>query len=71
MSVVLVTGAGQGIGRSIALRLAADGHDIALVDINDKIESVAEEVREKGRAATTFTADVSDRAQVFAAVEHA
>lgn len=71
MSVVLVTGAGQGIGRSIALRLAADGHDIALVDINDKIESVAEEVREKGRAATVFTADVSDRAQVFAAVEHA
>ncbi len=71
MSVVLVTGAGQGIGRGIALRLAADGHDIALVDINDKTESVAEEVQQKGRKATTFTADVSDRDQVFAAVDHA
>nr|WP_296763622.1 acetoin reductase [Rhodococcus sp. (in: high G+C Gram-positive bacteria)] len=72
MSVVLVTGGGQGIGRGIALRLANDGHDIALVDINqDKIEAVAAEVRELGSKATTFVADVSDRDQVFAAVDHA
>ena len=72
MSAVLVTGAGQGIGRGIALRLANDGHDIALVDLaEDKISSVAEEVRETGRRATTFVADVSDRDQVFAAVAHA
>ncbi|KAA0924967.1 MULTISPECIES: acetoin reductase [unclassified Rhodococcus (in: high G+C Gram-positive bacteria)] len=71
MSAVLVTGAGQGIGRAIALRLANDGHDIALVDLaEDKIAGVADEVRETGSKATTFVADVSDRDQVFAAVEH-
>ncbi|MEW2015774.1 acetoin reductase [Rhodococcus sp. NPDC076796] len=71
MSAVLVTGAGQGIGRAIALRLANDGHDIALADLNeDKITSVADEVRGTGSKATTFVADVSDRDQVFAAVEH-
>ncbi|WP_338886877.1 acetoin reductase [Rhodococcus sovatensis] len=72
MSVVLVTGGGQGIGRGIALRLAADGHDIALVDLApEKIENVAAEVREIGSTATTFVADVSDRDAVFAAVDHA
>ncbi|MGV8872021.1 MAG: acetoin reductase [Rhodococcus sp. (in: high G+C Gram-positive bacteria)] len=71
MSAVLVTGAGQGIGRAIALRLASDGHDIALADLNeDKIADVADEVRRTGSKATTFVADVSDRDQVFAAVEH-
>lgn len=71
MSAVLVTGAGQGIGRAIALRLANDGHDIALVDLaEDKIADVADEVRRTGSKATTFVADVSDRDQVFAAVEH-
>ncbi|MEH6793919.1 MAG: acetoin reductase [Rhodococcus sp. (in: high G+C Gram-positive bacteria)] len=71
MSAVLVTGAGQGIGRAIALRLANDGHDIALADLNeDKISGVADEVRRTGSKATTFVADVSDREQVFAAVEH-
>ncbi|MGB2720663.1 acetoin reductase [Rhodococcus sp. SBT000017] len=71
MSAVLVTGAGQGIGRAIALRLASDGHDIALADLNeDKIAGVADEVRGTGSKATTFVADVSGRDQVFAAVEH-
>ncbi|MCD2108085.1 MULTISPECIES: acetoin reductase [Rhodococcus] len=70
--VVLVTGAGQGIGRGIALRLAHDGADIALVDLDQsKLDSVADEIRQIGRRVTTFIADVSDRAQVHAAVEHA
>lgn len=72
MSAVLVTGGGQGIGRGIALRLARDGHDMALVDIDQqKVESVADEIREIGSKATTYCADISDRDQVFAAVDHA
>ena len=70
--VALVTGAGQGIGRAIALRLARDGAHIALVDINSaKIEAVAAEVVALGRKASVFVADVSQLEQVVAAVEHA
>jgi meso-butanediol dehydrogenase / (S,S)-butanediol dehydrogenase / diacetyl reductase len=70
--VALVTGAGRGIGRGIALRLARDGANVALVDLGpDGISAVAEEISQLGCTATTFVADVSDRDQVFAAVEHA
>ena len=70
--VALVTGAARGIGRGIALRLARDGADLALVDVRpDGISAVADEVTEIGCKATTFVADVSDREQVFAAVDHA
>jgi meso-butanediol dehydrogenase/(S,S)-butanediol dehydrogenase/diacetyl reductase len=69
--VVLITGAGQGIGRGIALRLAADGADIAIIDLNEaKMAEVADEVRRIGRKATTFVADVTKRDEVYAAVEH-
>lgn len=70
--VALVTGGGRGIGRGIALRLARDGADIALVDVRpDGINAVADEITEIGSKATTFIADVGDRDQVFAAVDHA
>lgn len=70
--VALVTGAGQGIGRAIALRLAQEGADIALVDINGaKLAAVASEITAIGRKASVFIADVSKREQVVAAVEHA
>ncbi|TGD88990.1 acetoin reductase [Mycolicibacterium sp. CH28] len=70
--VALVTGAARGIGRGIALRLAQDGADIALVDLRaDGIDSVAAEIAEIGCKTTIFAADVSDRDQVFAAVDHA
>lgn len=70
--IALVTGAAQGIGRGIALRLAKDGADIALVDLKqDQLDAVAKEITALGGKATTFVADVSDRAQVFAAVDHA
>ena len=70
--VALVTGAARGIGRGIALRLARDGAAVALVDTRaDGIERVAGEIFEIGSKTTTVVADVSDRAQVFAAVDHA
>jgi meso-butanediol dehydrogenase/(S,S)-butanediol dehydrogenase/diacetyl reductase len=68
----LVTGGGQGIGRAIALRLAEDGANVAIVDLNeDKTNSVAAEVRALGRQATAFKADVSRRDEIYAAIDHA
>jgi meso-butanediol dehydrogenase/(S,S)-butanediol dehydrogenase/diacetyl reductase len=70
--VALVTGAGQGIGRAIALRLARDGANIAIVDVKEEqAKAVADEIRTAGRKATTFRADVSERDDVVAAIDHA
>ncbi|TVQ95804.1 MAG: SDR family NAD(P)-dependent oxidoreductase, partial [Desulfovibrionales bacterium] len=70
--VALITGAAQGIGRAIALRLAKDGADIAVVDLKkEKMDAVAKEVQALGRRATVFFADVTNRDQVYAAVDHA
>lgn len=70
--VALVTGAAQGIGRGIALRLAKDGANICLVDMKqDKLAEVAQEITALGRKPTTFTADVGDRDAVYAAIDHA
>src|SRR3977135_3432200 len=70
--VALIPGAGRGIGRGIALRLARDGADVALVDLSpDGIGVVADQITEIGSKTTQFVAEVSDRQQVFAAVAHA
>ncbi|KFX20169.1 acetoin reductase [Pectobacterium betavasculorum] len=70
--VALITGGAQGIGRAIALRLAADGADIALVDLNqEKLKRVAAEVSALGRDVTTLVADISRRDEVYAAVDRA
>lgn len=69
--VALVTGAGQGIGRGIALRLAKEGAHIGIVDLNeDKMRKVAEEISATGRKATIFRADVSKRDEIYRAIDH-
>src|SRR5262245_54512838 len=67
----VVTGAGSGIGRAIALRLAADGLAVAGLDLDDDAAGkVAAEIGEQGgEALACGGVDVSDRAQVDAAVQ--
>ncbi|WP_158915756.1 SDR family NAD(P)-dependent oxidoreductase [Caulobacter sp. S45] len=66
----VVTGAGSGIGRGIAHRLAERGVNIALADIDaGQLDAVKAEVEAKGVTARTYVLDVSDRAAVYAAAD--
>ena len=65
--VAIVTGAGQGIGRGIALRLAEDGYDISLNDISSNkknLDEVAAEIQIKGRRVLNVLGDVSNEDDV-------
>jgi meso-butanediol dehydrogenase/(S,S)-butanediol dehydrogenase/diacetyl reductase len=64
--MAIVTGAGRGIGRAIALRLAQDGLNVVINDVNlGTAESVVNEIRELGRESFAVKADVSNRREVF------
>ena len=65
----VVTGGSRGIGRAIALELAAAGADVALTyrENVEQANAVADQIRAQGRRATAIAMDVTDRASVEAA----
>lgn len=68
--VAVITGAGRGIGQAIALKFAANGADIAAVDLKlEFLDQTVEEVQKLGRRAWAVAADVAQAASVEAAAE--
>ncbi|HYG05261.1 MAG TPA: 3-oxoacyl-ACP reductase FabG [Stenotrophomonas sp.] len=69
-STVLVTGASRGIGRAIALRVGAAGHDVVVHCRSriDEAQAVAAEIRALGQQARVLAFDVADRAASAAAL---
>jgi len=67
--VALVTGAGRGIGRGIAIRLAAEGAAVAVLDVRaPEAEETVRQVTDMGERALAVVADVASRAQVSEAM---
>src|SRR6185503_12045719 len=74
-----ITGASRGIGRAIALKLAADGANVVVTGktvephpvLPGTIHTVADEIRQRGGSATAVQMDVRDETQVQAAVDRA
>ena len=65
LNVAVVTGAGQGIGRAIACRLARDGFAVAIADINEEaLDEVKREIEVLGAEALAVTADLTQLEEV-------
>jgi NAD(P)-dependent dehydrogenase (short-subunit alcohol dehydrogenase family) len=58
--IVAITGAARGIGRACALECAAQGADVALLDVSEAVKETAEAVMARGRRAAWALVDVSD-----------
>ena len=68
--VCVITGAGSGIGRALALELAGRGARLALSDINaDSVAATAEQVRARGAEAESYGLDVASRVAVYGHAE--
>lgn len=64
---ILVTGAGQGIGKAYALRLAQDGAIVLMADINEPaVAAASAELQAAGLKVQSYTVDVADAASVKA-----
>lgn len=65
----LVTGGGQGIGKGIALALAAEGADVAVLGRTaDKVEKTSAEIEERGVRGLALTGDLKEAADIDSAV---
>ena len=68
--IAVVTGAANGIGRGCALRLAGDGADVALLDLDEvSLQAPAAEIQALGRRALPITLDCTNRDAVTAAFD--
>lgn len=68
--ISIITGAGQGLGRAIALKLARNGHTVIVADINsDGADAVAAEIQSAGGRAHGQRLDVSSEDEVDSAVD--
>ena len=66
---VIVTGGAGGIGGATCRRFAAEGAKVAVFDMNEEAaDKVANEINASGGTAAAFNCDITDRAQVDAAV---
>ena len=66
----LITGAGRGIGKTIALKLAVSGADIILVDMSPEMDDVRKEIESMNRKCLTFHVDVTDLEAIYAMVNN-
>jgi NAD(P)-dependent dehydrogenase (short-subunit alcohol dehydrogenase family) len=70
--VALVTGAGAGIGRAVALRLAHGGAAVVIADVDEEAaSSVVREIRSEGERAACIVADVASEADVSRMIDFA
>ena len=68
--IVLITGAGSGLGKLMALKLAKQRARLVLIDVNKEAnEETAKEIIQKGGNATAFTCDLSNKDEIYRIAE--